>query len=47
MTVESIVRSMVTAVKLPWSRRHPELEEGYSPSSVVINAIRTQITNFF
>ena len=46
MTVESIVESMVTAVKLPWSAKY-ELEEGYSPSSVVINAIRTQITNFF
>lgn len=46
MTVENIVESVVTAVSLPWSARY-ELEEDYSPSSVVVNAIRTQITNFF
>jgi UDP-N-acetylglucosamine 2-epimerase (non-hydrolysing) len=46
MTVEGIVESVTTAVNLPWEARY-ELEEGFSPSSVVINAIRSQITNFF
>ena len=46
MSVENIVESVTTAVTLPWSARY-EFEEDYSPSSVVVNAIRTQITNFF
>lgn len=46
MDLDNIVESVETAVSLPWSARY-ELEEGYSPSSVVINAIRSQITNFF
>ena len=46
MSVENIVESVTTAVSLPWSAKY-ELEEDNSPSSVVINAIRTQITNFF
>lgn len=46
MTVENIVESVVTAVSLPWSARY-DFEDDYSPSSVVVNAIRTQITNFF
>jgi UDP-N-acetylglucosamine 2-epimerase (non-hydrolysing) len=46
MTVANIVESVVTATSLPWSARY-EFEEDFSPSSVVINAIRTQITNFF
>ena len=40
------VEAVTLAVSLPWSARY-ELEETYSPSSVVVNAIRTRITNFF
>jgi len=46
MSVENITESVVTAVSQPWNVRY-EFEEGHSPSSVVVNAIRTQITNFF
>lgn len=46
MSVENIVESVTTAVSQPWSARY-QLEENFSPSSVVVNAIRSQITNFF
>ncbi len=46
MNVDNIVESVTTAVTQPWCARY-ELEENFSPSSVVINALRTQITNFF
>jgi UDP-N-acetylglucosamine 2-epimerase (non-hydrolysing) len=46
MDPDNIVDSVVTAVSQPWSARY-ELEENFSPSSVVVNAIRSQITNFF
>jgi UDP-N-acetylglucosamine 2-epimerase len=46
ITVDNIVESVVTAVSQPWCARY-ELEENFSPSSVVVNALRTQITNFF
>ena len=46
MSVENIIESVVTAVSIPWSARY-EFEEDHSPSSVVVNAIRTQITIFF
>lgn len=46
MEVDNIVASVETAVMEPWAARY-ELEEGYSPSNVVVNTIRTQITNFF
>ncbi len=46
MTVENIVESVTTAVSQPWQARY-EFEENFSPSSVVVNAIRSQITNFF
>ena len=46
MNVDNIVESVTTAVSQPWSARY-ELEENFSPSAVVVNAIRTQITNFF
>ena len=42
----NIVESVTTAVEQPWGARY-ELEENFSPSSVVVNALRTQITNFF
>ena len=46
MDAENIVESVITAVTQPWAARY-ELEENFSPSNVVINAIRSQITNFF
>lgn len=46
MDVDNIVESVATAVMEPWGARY-EFEEDFSPSNVVINAIRTQITNFF
>lgn len=46
MDLGNIVDSVTTAVTEPWAARY-EFEEDYSPSNVVINAIRSQITNFF
>lgn len=46
MSVDNIVESVTTAVSQPWSARY-EFEENFSPSSVVVNALRTQITNYF
>lgn len=46
MNPDNIVESVATAVGQKWSARY-ELEESFSPSAVVVNAIRTQITNFF
>jgi UDP-N-acetylglucosamine 2-epimerase (non-hydrolysing) len=46
MDLDNIVESVTTAVTQPWGARY-ELEEDFSPSSVVINALRSQITNFF
>jgi UDP-N-acetylglucosamine 2-epimerase (non-hydrolysing) len=46
MNLNNIVSSIETAVSMSWSARY-ELEEDYSPSSVVVNAIRSQITNYF
>lgn len=46
MDLDNIVESVTTAVTEPWGARY-EFEEDYSPSNVVINAIRSQITNFF
>ncbi len=42
----NIVDAVETAVRQAWGARY-DLEEGFTPSSVVINAIRSQITNFF
>lgn len=46
MTTENIVESIVTAVNQPWNARY-DFADDFSPSSVVVNAIRTQLTNFF
>ncbi len=46
MELENIVASVRTAVSQPWGARY-ELEENFSPSNVVVNTIRSQITNFF
>ncbi len=41
-----IVQSVGIALSQKWCGRY-ELEEGFSPSSVVVNSIRSKITNFF
>ena len=46
MDSDNIVASVATAVSLPWSALY-EFEENSSPSSVVVNVLQTQITNFF
>ena len=46
MDLDNIIESVTTAVTEPWDARY-EFEEDYSPSNVVINTIRSQITNFF
>lgn len=43
---ENIVEAVTTAVTQEWGGRY-DLEEGFTPSSVVINSIRSQITNYF
>ncbi len=46
MRLENIVAAVETAVKQERRTRY-ELERDFSPSSVVINAIRSDITNYF
>jgi UDP-N-acetylglucosamine 2-epimerase (non-hydrolysing) len=46
MDLDNIVASVVTATALPWSATY-DFAENHSPSSVVVNSIRSQITNFF
>jgi UDP-N-acetylglucosamine 2-epimerase (non-hydrolysing) len=46
MDTDNIVESIVTAVSQPWSARY-DFADDFSPSSVVVNALRTQMTNFF
>ena len=46
MNSQNIVDSVVTAIELPWAVKYDFAEE-HSPSSVVINSIRSDITNFF
>lgn len=46
MSAGNIVESVVTAVSQPWSGRY-DFADDFSPSSVVVNTIRTQLTNFF
>jgi UDP-N-acetylglucosamine 2-epimerase (non-hydrolysing) len=47
MDVNNIVESVATAISLPWTGNNYDFAENYSPSSVVVNTIRSQITNFF
>jgi UDP-N-acetylglucosamine 2-epimerase (non-hydrolysing) len=42
----NIVEAVTTIVSQPWKGRY-ELEQDFSPSTVVINSIRSRITNFF
>ena len=46
MNIKNIVDSVETAVNMQWAGKY-NFEEDSSPSSVVVNALRTQITNFF
>jgi len=46
MDLDNIIESVTTAITLPWSAGY-NFEEDHSPSSVVINSIQTQITNYF
>ena len=46
MSVENIVESVVTAVSQQWCAKY-DFADNFSPSSVVVNAIRTEITNHF
>jgi UDP-N-acetylglucosamine 2-epimerase (non-hydrolysing) len=46
LTTANIVESVDTAINQKWSGRY-ELEEGFEPSTIVINTIQSQITNFF
>ena len=46
MDPHNIVESVVTAVSQQWACRY-EMELDFAPSRVVINTIRSQITNFF
>jgi UDP-N-acetylglucosamine 2-epimerase (non-hydrolysing) len=42
----NIVEAVATLTAQPWKARY-ELEEDFSPSTVVVNSIRSRITNFF
>jgi len=46
MNPRNIIEAVETAVTQSWGARY-DLEDGFTPSSVVINSIRSQITNFF
>jgi len=46
MTSENIVESVITSTSQNWNASY-DFSEFHSPSSVVVNAIRTQLTNFF
>lgn len=46
LETEQIYNAVVTATSLEWSANY-DLEEFHEPSSVVINAISSNITNFF
>ena len=46
MNPRNIIEAVETVVMQSWGARY-DLEDGFTPSSVVINSIRSQITNFF
>jgi UDP-N-acetylglucosamine 2-epimerase (non-hydrolysing) len=46
LQAKNIIESVETAVTQEWGCRY-DLNEGFTASSVVINAIRSDITNFF
>jgi UDP-N-acetylglucosamine 2-epimerase (non-hydrolysing) len=43
---EDVVEAVKTVTQLPWEARY-DLSENFSPSSVVINVLRSRITNYF
>ncbi len=43
---DNIAESVETVVSMDWGARY-DLNEDYNPSSVVINVLRSQITNYF
>jgi len=45
LETRNIVEAVTTITSQPWAARY-ELEESFSPSTVVINAIRSRITTF-
>lgn len=46
LDASNIVSAVETIVTLPWSGRY-QLEQNFAPSTVVVNTIRSKITNFF
>jgi UDP-N-acetylglucosamine 2-epimerase (non-hydrolysing) len=46
MELDNIVEAVSTIVGQPWKGRY-ELERDSAPSTVVVNVIRSRITNFF
>jgi UDP-N-acetylglucosamine 2-epimerase (non-hydrolysing) len=46
LKLDNIIKSIETAVSLNFSAKY-DLAENHSPSSVVINSMRSQITNFY
>jgi UDP-N-acetylglucosamine 2-epimerase (non-hydrolysing) len=46
LNASNIVAAVETITTLPWSGRY-ELEQDFAPSTVVVNTIRSKITNFF
>jgi UDP-N-acetylglucosamine 2-epimerase (non-hydrolysing) len=46
LTPDNILASVETIVNMPWSAKY-NLEEDFSPSNVVMNVLRSQITNYF
>jgi UDP-N-acetylglucosamine 2-epimerase len=46
MELNNIVESVITLTSQPWKARY-ELEKDFAPSNIVVNAIRSRITNFF
>jgi UDP-N-acetylglucosamine 2-epimerase len=43
---QNIVDAVETVTQMEWTARY-DLCEGFSPGNVVVNTIRSQITNFF
>ena len=46
LDTENIVQAVTTIVSQPWKARY-EIESDFAPSTVVVNCIRSRITNFF
>ena len=46
LLADDVVEAVQTVTSLPWEARY-DLGEGFSPSSVVVNVLRSRITNYF